>query len=261
MRRAPHSTTTASPIAPRSNTTANPTAPHSKPTAAPRATAAKSRGGAVSAAPGRPPAPHPAPPSPYATRADVRAFVDDLVAREHFDRDALMRLLGDARYSETAARLLAPSATSGVRRDWNAYRARFVEPVRLAAGYRFWDDNADTLARAEREFGVPAEIIVGIVGVETVYGRNTGSFRVLDVLCTLAFDFPASGGRDRSAFFREQLADALAMDRDGSPTWRRCAARTPVRSACRSSCRAASARSRSTTTATVASTSAAARPT
>ncbi len=151
----------------------------------------------------------------YATRPDVLAYIDDLVERRHFDRDALRRLFADAHYSATAARLLAPAPTSGTRRDWNAYRARFVEPVRLAAGYRFWDDNAEALARAERDFGVPAEIIVGILGVETIYGRNTGTFRVLDVLCTLAFDFPASAGRDRSGFFRDELADALALDRDG----------------------------------------------
>ena len=142
------------------------------------------------------------------------AFVDGLVATGPFDRDALMRLFADAHYSDTAARLMSPVTASGTRRDWNVYRARFVEPIRLAAGFRFWDDNAATLARAERDFGVPPEIIVGILGCETVYGRNTGSFRVIDVLSTLAFDYP-SGGRDRSAFFREQLVDALTMDRDG----------------------------------------------
>ncbi len=133
--------------------------------------------------------------------------------REHFDRANLLRVFADVRYSATAARLMMPSSTTSVRRDWNVYRARFVEPVRLAAGFRFWDDNADLLARAEREFGVPAEIIVGILGVETVYGRNTGSFRVVDALTTLAFDYP-NKQRDRSAFFREQLTDVLLMTRE-----------------------------------------------
>ncbi len=153
----------------------------------------------------------------YAKRADVIDFVDALVASERFDREALLQMFGDARYSATAARLMmpSPSPSTGVRRDWTAYRARFVEPVRLAAGFRFWDDNAALLARAEREFGVPAEIIVGILGVETVYGRNTGSFRVLDALTTLAFDYPDKQ-RDRSAFFREQLTDVLRMTRDGT---------------------------------------------
>jgi membrane-bound lytic murein transglycosylase B len=149
----------------------------------------------------------------YLQRPDVLAYIDNLVEREHLDRDALMRVFADVHYSETAARLMSPSLSTGVRRDWNVYRARFIEPVRLAAGFRFWDDNAELLARAERDFGVPAEIIVGILGVETVYGRNTGSFRAIDVLTTLAFDYP-NKERDRSSFFREQLTDALIMSRD-----------------------------------------------
>jgi membrane-bound lytic murein transglycosylase B len=151
----------------------------------------------------------------YGQRADVRDYIEDLVAKQHFDRDELLRLFADARFSETAARLMSPAASTGLRRDWNVYRARFIEPVRLAAGFKFWDDNADTLARAEREFGVPAEIIVGILGCETVYGRNTGSFRVIDALSTLSFDYP-NKQRDRSSFFREQLTEALAMNRDGA---------------------------------------------
>ena len=149
----------------------------------------------------------------YAQRADVADYLDGLAANEGFDRDALRRQFADVRYSATAARLMMPSST-GVRRDWNVYRARFVEPVRLAAGYRFWEDHVALLERAEREFGVPAEIIVGILGVETVYGRNTGSFRVIDTLTTLAFDYP-NKERDRSSFFREQLTEALRIGRDG----------------------------------------------
>ena len=202
--------------------TAGPKVASSAPRSTPIANSTKRpQAGAASSAPLRsatrsgPTRQRAAAPVAYASRPEVQAYIDDLVAREHFDRDALLRLFADAHYSDTAARLLAPSSAAGVRRDWNAYRARFIDPVRLDAGYRFWDVNADTLARAEKEFGVPPEIIVGIVGVETVYGRNTGTFRVIDVLSTLAFDFPVSPGRDRSAFFREQLTDALAMDRDG----------------------------------------------
>jgi membrane-bound lytic murein transglycosylase B len=110
---------------------------------------------------------------------------------------------------------MSPVGPGSQRRDWNAYRARFVEPVRLAAGFRFWEDNEAVLARAERDFGVPAEIIVGILGVETVYGRNTGNFRVIDALTTLSFDYP-NQERDRSGFFREQLTDALMLNRDGT---------------------------------------------
>ena len=151
-------------------------------------------------------------PIDYSQRADVLDYIDDLVAREGFARDALIGLFADARYSATAARLMMP-ATVNARRDWNVYRARFVEPVRLGSGFRFWDDNAALLERAQRDYGVPPEIVVGILGVETVYGRNTGSFRVIDALTTLAFDYP-NKSRDRSAFFREQLTDALVLTRN-----------------------------------------------
>ena len=151
-------------------------------------------------------------PRAYAERADVLEFVDELAGRHGFRRDELITLFGSVHYSETAARLMAPSATA-TRRDWSVYRARFVEPVRIAAGVRFWDAYAPLLERAEREFGVPAEIIVGILGVETVFGRNTGSFRVVDALTTLAFDYP-NKARDRSPFFRDQLGDLLVLARD-----------------------------------------------
>lgn len=149
----------------------------------------------------------------YARRPDVTAYIEEMVAQQGFDRGALFAVFADARYSEAAARLMRPAATVSARRDWLAYRARFIEPVRLDGGLRFWDENAATLARAEQLYGVPAEIIVGIVGVETVYGRNTGSFRVLDALTTLAFDYP-NKERDRSPFFRGQLTDALVLSRD-----------------------------------------------
>ena len=148
----------------------------------------------------------------YALRADVLEFVDELAGRHGFRRDELITLFGSVRYNETAARLTAP-ASSATRRDWSVYRARFVEPVRIAAGVRFWDSYAPLFERAEREFGVPAEIIVGILGVETVFGRNTGSFRVVDALTTLAFDYP-NKERDRSPFFRGQLEDVLVLARD-----------------------------------------------
>ena len=155
----------------------------------------------------------------YLQRAEVLDYIDELVATRQFDRATLLRIFADVRYSATAVRLMTPSG-GGVRRDWNAYRARFVEPVRLAAGYRFWEDNATLLERAERDFGVPPEIVVGILGVETVYGRNTGGFRVIDALATLAFDYPrdpvdAQRTRQRAAFFRDQLTDALLLARDG----------------------------------------------
>jgi len=140
-------------------------------------------------------------------------FKDEMVARHGFDRAELDALVRQLRFIDSAVQLVKP-APPGKPKNWQAYRARFIEPIRVNAGLRFWNENADTLARAEREYGVPAEIIVGILGVETLYGRDTGRFRVLDVLATLAFAYPDTPNRDaRMAFFREELANALLFAR------------------------------------------------
>ena len=88
-----------------------------------------------------------------------------------------------------------------------------MEPVRIAAGLRFWREHAASLARAESEYGVPAEVIVGILGVETLYGQQMGHYRVIDALATLAFDFPASHPRaaERQAYFRSELEQFLSQ--------------------------------------------------
>ncbi|MBI3230124.1 MAG: lytic murein transglycosylase B, partial [Burkholderiales bacterium] len=100
----------------------------------------------------------------------------------------------------------------GKAKNWALYRSRFVEPIRINAGVQFWQANAETLARAEAEYGVPAEIIVAIIGVETIFGRNTGNFRVMDVVTTLAFSYPDTPKRaERSAFFRGELENALIL--------------------------------------------------
>ncbi len=149
----------------------------------------------------------------YATRDDAMQFADDVAARRNLDRDWLRATIGSARMLPNVPRLMLP-ATRGTPKNWHVYRSRFIDPVRIAAGVRFWRDNAATLARAEAEFGVPPEIVVGIVGVETIYGRNMGSFRVIDALATLAFDFPAEHPRaaQRQAFFRDELESYLSTE-------------------------------------------------
>jgi membrane-bound lytic murein transglycosylase B len=129
------------------------------------------------------------------------------VARRGLPEPWLRRALAGAHRSEAVRRLIMPPP-AGTAKDWAAYRARFVEPRRIAAGVAFWRDHEAWLAEAEARWGVPPEIVVAIVGVETFYGRITGRFRVVDALATLAFDFPP-GRRDRSAFFREQLEEYL----------------------------------------------------
>lgn len=145
---------------------------------------------------------------------DVAEFIDAMVTKNGFDRAELEALFRKTRYVDTTIQLIKP-APPGRPKNWRAYRARFVEPVRISAGVAFWDAHADALARAEERFGVPAEIIVGIIGVETVYGRNTGNFRVLDALTTLAFDYPQTPTRDaRMNFFRGELENTLLLARD-----------------------------------------------
>ncbi|MDB5841997.1 MAG: mltB [Herminiimonas sp.] len=145
---------------------------------------------------------------------EVREFIDRMVATHGFEPAALEALFGKVRYVETAIQLMKP-APPGRPKNWRAYRARFVEPVRINGGVAFWDEHADSLARAEAQYGVPAEIIVGILGVETIYGRNTGNFRVMDAVTTLAFAYPDTPTRQaRMTYFRGELENVLLFARE-----------------------------------------------
>jgi membrane-bound lytic murein transglycosylase B len=148
----------------------------------------------------------------YADRADVILAADDIASRRNLDPLWVHKTLTQAHYISQAVKFMQP-APVGTVKNWYAYRSRFIEPVRIRAGIKFWQDNQQTLLRAERETGVPAQIIVGIIGVETIYGRNMGGFRVLDALTTLAFDFPASHSRaeERSEFFKSELEQFLSL--------------------------------------------------
>ena len=145
----------------------------------------------------------------YGGREDVMRFADEIAQRHGLQRDWVAGQLAQSRYVPQVARLMMPPP-AGTAKNWAAYRARFIEPQRIQAGVQFWNANAATLARAEAQYGVPAAVIVGIVGVETFYGRITGGFRVLDALATLSFDFP-TGRRDRTPFFRDELAHYLQL--------------------------------------------------
>ena len=148
----------------------------------------------------------------YATRPDAMAFADDMASRRGMDPEWVRKTIGEARQLPTVTRLMTP-AGPGAPKNWAVYRSRFIDPIRIRAGVRFWQENRATLERAEQEYGVPAEIIVGIIGVETIYGQQMGNFRVADALATLAFDFPASHPRaaERSAYFRGELEQFLAL--------------------------------------------------
>ena len=139
----------------------------------------------------------------YGTRDDVVRFAEGVAERNGLDAEWVRRSLAQARFLPVVTRYIMPPA-AGTAKNWAAYRARFVEPVRLRAGAAFWRTNERWLGQAEEMYGVPAEIVVGIVGVESIFGKQMGNFRVIDSLATLAFDFP-TGRRDRSAFFRDEL--------------------------------------------------------
>jgi membrane-bound lytic murein transglycosylase B len=149
---------------------------------------------------------------PYAEREEAMRFADEIAEKRQLDRQWVRGTIGQAQNLAVVARLMQPPPTGTVK-NWRVYRSRFIDATRIAAGARFWQENRATLQRAEQQFGVPAEIIVGIIGVETIYGQQLGDFRVLDALATLAFDFPASHPRaaERSQYFRGELEQFLAL--------------------------------------------------
>lgn len=139
----------------------------------------------------------------YGRRDDVLAFAAQVADDRGLDRAWVEDQLAKARYLPSVAKAIMPGPP-GSAKNWAAYRARFIEPSRIAAGVQWWQAHATALAEAQQRYGVPPELVAGIVGVESFYGRMTGNYRVLDALSTLAFDFP-SGRSDRSAFYRSEL--------------------------------------------------------
>ena len=119
-------------------------------------------------------------------------------------------------YLEKVVKLINPPP-AGKAKNWTAYRERFVEPVRIRAGLEFWNKYETELNRAQAEFGVPPEIIVGILGVETIYGRHPGNIRIMDALTTLAFAYPETANREaRMQYFRSELKQALLYARESN---------------------------------------------
>ena len=143
----------------------------------------------------------------YDQRPETRAFIAELVAEHGFPRRELAHLFAQARYQPRIVVAMSRPVLSPPK--WYEYAPQFLSQGRIDGGIEFWRANETTLARAQSEFGVPAEVIVAIIGVETFYGRNTGSYRVFDALTTLAFDYPR-----RSDFFRNELKQFLLLARD-----------------------------------------------
>jgi len=137
---------------------------------------------------------------------EVEVFVGEMVRKHQFEADALRRLFGRA---QSRPAILRAISAPGTAKPWHEFRARTVDAVRIQGGAAFWRRHASTLERASREFGVPEEIIVATIGVETLYGRHTGGYRVLDALTTLAFQYPP-----RADLFRDQLEEYLLLIRE-----------------------------------------------
>ena len=143
----------------------------------------------------------------YGEHPAARALVAEMVAEEGFDRAELDALFNEAKRKDSILEAIARPAEK--TKPWYEYRRIFVTPTRTAQGLEFYRNYAASLLRAEREYGVPAHIIAAIIGVETRYGRNKGSYRVIDALSTLAFDYPP-----RSRFFSGELKEYLLMTRE-----------------------------------------------
>lgn len=160
--------------------------------------------------------------TPYGQRADAQQWAREVAERNGLDLAWVQAQLAQARFLPQVPKLMTPAPkTTTTARDWADYRRRFIDPVRIKAGVQFWNDNAAALERAEAEYGVPAAMIVGIIGVETIYGRYMGNLRVLDSLSTLAFDFPTAHPRaaERQRYFQGELEQFLVMmHQAGTPT-------------------------------------------
>lgn len=133
-------------------------------------------------------------------------FIDEMVIKHQFKRDELEQIFQRAQYRQAVINLISAPATI---KPWSQYRAAFTDNKHIINGLKFWQDHINALQRAEKEYGVPQEIIVAVIGVETNYGRNTGKFNVLDALTTLAFDYPR-----RADFFRNELEQYLLLARE-----------------------------------------------
>ena len=140
-------------------------------------------------------------------RPDVAEFIDEMVSKHAFGRDALRAVLAQARIKASIIEKISKPAERTL--TWGEYRKIFITRERINAGSTFWRDNRTMLERISKESGVPVQMIVGIIGVETYYGRITGKDRVIDALATLAFDYPP-----RAKFFRNELEQFLVLARE-----------------------------------------------
>jgi membrane-bound lytic murein transglycosylase B len=145
----------------------------------------------------------------YSNHKDSEKVIDELVTKHGFERAYVLEVLKDAKKRRTALNSVAKPAEK--TKTWDDYKAIFLKKKRIVDGKKFIKKNIDTLERAEKEFGVPKEIITAILGVETNFGNNMGGYRVIDSLTTLGFDDPR-----RSKFFRSELIQLFLLTRENN---------------------------------------------
>lgn len=143
---------------------------------------------------------------PLSSRTDVHAFIEQMVEQDHFDKAALTKLFDKVNlHPEIIVSITKPYEA----KPWHIYRGLFVNAKRINGGVRYWHSHEQELRKAEQKFGIPASMIVAILGIETVYGQQQGRYRVLESLSTLAFNYPR-----RAKFFQRELREFLLLTRE-----------------------------------------------
>ncbi|MFL6579487.1 MAG: lytic murein transglycosylase B [Burkholderiales bacterium] len=139
-------------------------------------------------------------------KPEVEKFITQMVQQHQFNRSYLQQLFGQLKGNDGVVKAINAPATA---KPWYEFKGIFVTPTRTSAGVIFWNDNAEQLKRARDTYGVPEEIIVAIIGVETIYGKRTGSFKVIEALYTLGFEMP-----ERATYFRSEMEQFLLLMRE-----------------------------------------------
>lgn len=147
-------------------------------------------------------------PAKVQLKPEVEEFIGQMVRQNQFEEAALRDVFGQLKAHEGVVKAINAPATA---KPWHEFRNIFVTPTRISGGLEFWQQHADLLARARDVYGVPEEIVVSIIGVETIYGRRLGSFRVIDALYTLGFEMT-----ERATFFRGEMEQFLLLARENA---------------------------------------------
>lgn len=143
--------------------------------------------------------------SQFSNRDDVQQFINHVSAKDGFDRQELTQLFNTVKPDPVVIKTMTKPSEA---KPWAGYRKIFLTQKKIVGGAEFWNQHADTLTRAEKQFGVPKRVMVAILGVETQYGEHQGNFKVFNTLSTLGFDYPKRG-----EYFRYELEQYLLLTR------------------------------------------------